>query len=718
MCAEHSGELPDQDQLEQLPPDGGPDYNRLVFAKSPYLLQHATNPVDWWEWSEGARRKAREEDSPIFLSIGYSTCRWCHVMARESFEDQEVARILNRHFVPIKVDREERPDLDQIYMTACQAMTGSGGWPLNVVLTPDGQPFFATTYLPPEGRRGRSGLKDVLLRLASLWEQDRERVLGSAGEITELLRGQTTGEGGTLDESTLREAAEQLADRYDSRHGGFGTSPKFPSPHNLLFLLRWWDRSGEEAVLEMVTETLSAMRRGGIYDQVGFGFHRYSTDREWLLPHFEKMLYDQALHVMACAETCLATGQERFGRVAREIAAYLRRDMRSPGGAFYAAEDAESEGEEGKFYVWSRREWTDVLGKKDGPLFADIFNITEKGNYRDEATGRRTGRNIAHLTRPLAEEARERDIDPADLRERWDAARHKLLEVRSQRTRPHRDEKIVTAWNGLMIAALAKSARAVEDEELLADAERAARFVLEELRTGDGRLLRYSREGAADVPGFADDYAFLAWGLLELYEAGFDLSYLEEALELSRRMLELFWDEERGGLALVGTDAEQPVVRPREVQDGALPSSNSVALLVLERLALLTGGDDLQENADRLMDSLSGEVARYPSGYTQFLCGVDFAIGPQQEIVVAGDPAAEETRRLNGGAQTQFLPRSVLLVRPVEGDDADRLVELAPYAEEMTPVDGHPAAYVCRDYSCREPVTDPDALRELLREEG
>jgi hypothetical protein len=308
-------------------------------------------------------------------------------------------------------------------------------------------------------------------------------------------------------------------------------------------------------------------------------------------------------------------------------------------------------------------------------------------------------------------------MEPADLRERWEAARQKLLEVRSERTRPHRDEKIVTAWNGLMIAALAKTARAVGDEQLLADAERAAGFVLEELHTGDGRLLRYSRDGAAEVPGFADDYAFLAWGLLEMYEARFDLSYLEQALELSRRMLELFWDEERGGFALVGEDAEQPVVRPREVQDGALPSSNSVALLVLERLALLSGRDDLQEHADRLMESLSGEVARYPSGYTQFLCGVDFAIGPQQEIVVAGDPAAEGTRRLSAVVHSEFLPRSVLLMRPVEGDETDRLVEIAPYAAEMKPVDGRPAAYVCRDYSCREPVADPDALRALLREE-
>jgi hypothetical protein len=717
MCATRdTDDLPDLDELEELPPDGGTEYNRLVFEKSPYLLQHATNPVDWRPWNEEARRKAREEDKPIFLSIGYSTCRWCHVMERESFENEEVADILNERFVPIKVDREERPDLDQVYMTACQALTGRGGWPLNVVLTPEGEPFFATTYLPPEGRAGRAGLKNVLRRLADLWEQDRERVLDSAGDISNVLRSSTGGDAGVMDESMLEETARQLSERYDRQQGGFGTSPKFPSPHNLLFLLRWWNRCNDDDVLNMVSGSLNAMRLGGIYDHVGFGFHRYSTDREWLLPHFEKMLYDQAMHMAAFAEASLATGQPRFGRTAGEIAAYLRRDMKSPEGAFYSAEDAESEGEEGKFYVWSRDEWMEVLGEEDGRLFGEIFNIREDGNYQDEATGRRTGANIPHLSRPLAEEACARDIEPERLRERWDSARQRLLSARSKRVRPHRDDKIVTAWNGLLIASLSTAFMALQEEQLRDEAGRAADFVLGSLCRRDGRLLRYHRRAAADVPGFADDYAFLVWGLLNLYEAGLDVGYLEKALDLTVRMVDLFWDEERGGFSMVGEDAEQPVVRPREVQDGALPSSNSVALLNLQRLALLTGREDLREYGERLIDALAGEVARYPAGHAQFMCGLDFALGPQQEVVVAGDPQAEATRRLCEAVHLEFLPRSILVLHPPDGAGADRLEELAGYTEKMVPRDGRPVAYVCEDYTCREPVSAPNELRRALHE--
>ena len=699
------------ENLDDLPPDGGERYNRLVFEKSPYLLQHATNPVDWYPWGEEALNRAREADRPIFLSIGYSTCRWCHVMERESFEDEAVAGVLNRHFVPIKVDREERPDLDQIYMTACQAMTGSGGWPLNVVLTPEGEPFFATTYLPPEGRGGRSGLKDVLQQLARLWEQDRERVLDSAQEITELLRQGGGRAEGTSDESLLQHAAEQLEQRYDDQHGGFGHSPKFPSPHNHLFLLRWHHRSGDAQALSMVKNTFDAMRRGGIYDQVGFGFHRYSTDRQWLVPHFEKMLYDQAMHMMAYAEAFQVTGEKLYGRVAREIGEYLRRDMAAPSGGFYAAEDAESEGEEGKFYLWSREEWCEVLGEEEGALFADVFNLTEEGNYRDEATGRRTGRNIPHLGRSFADEARRRDMAPAQLRERWGTAREKLLAARSGRVRPHRDEKIVTAWNGLAIASLAKAAGALSDDRLRKDAVKAADFVLENLRTDEGRLLRYHRTAAADVRGFADDYAFFAWGLLELYETTADLHYLDLARELTHQMLELFQDEGRGCLGMVGRDAAQPVVRPQEVQDGALPSSNSAALLVLRRLGLLTGEEQLRNRAETLERSLAGEVSRHLSGYTQFLSGVDFGLGPNREIVIAGDAEATATGDLLAVLRSAFIPRTVWLLHDPDESGVENLPQ---YAAKMTPVDGAPAAYVCEDYACHEPLTDPETLREML----
>jgi hypothetical protein len=508
--------------LAEIPPDGGEKYNRLIFEKSPYLLQHAENPVDWYPWGAAAFSRARLENKPIFLSIGYSTCHWCHVMAHESFENQRVAELLNEHFVSIKVDREERPDIDTIYMKVAQMIGGSGGWPLTVFLTPAGKPFFAGTYFPLESAYGRPGFRDLLGSTMELWQKDQARLLGSAEEITGLIRktaGSRTAE--PSDATVLAKTYHHFARIYDEQHGGFGQAPKFPSPHQLLFLLRYWRRSGEERALTMVTRTLTALRMGGIYDQLGGGFHRYATDREFLVPHFEKMLYDQAMLAMAYLEAYQATGQPLFGDTAREIFTYVLRDMTDPAGAFYSAEDADVEGVEGKFYLWSAAEIDELLGPELGGEFRRGFGVTREGNYQDEATGQRTGLNILHL---------QTDVCPPALA----AARQILLCRRGGRVQPFKDDKILTSWNGLLIGALAMGKNILGEGEYLVAAAKAADFILKELRDDQGRLLRRYRDGEAALPAYLDDYAFLIYGLLNLYEAGFKVGYLTLALGACR----------------------------------------------------------------------------------------------------------------------------------------------------------------------------------------
>lgn len=478
---------------------------------------HADNPVDWYPWGDEAFEKAREEDKPIMLSVGYSTCHWCHVMERESFSDPEVAEILNEDFVSIKVDREERPDVDSIYMDVTQAMTGRGGWPNTVFLTPDRDPFFAGTYFPKEGRFGRPGLMELLPQLADAWKNRRADVLQSARRATEVLSQNTTmAPAPAPDDETLLTAYRQLASRYDETYGGFGSAPKFPSPHNFYFLLRHWRRTNDAKALEMVEHTLTEMRYGGIFDQVGFGFHRYSTDEQWLLPHFEKMLYDQALLALAYVETYQATGEDFYKDTAEEIFTYVLRDMTSEEGGFYSAENADSEGEEGLFYIWTSEEFEDVLGRDDGRLMARLYNFESGGNFVDESTREKTGRNILYLGEPLKDRAEELDVSYEGLQQKVSAARAKLFAAREKRIHPLKDDKILTDWNGLMIAALAKAGRAFGDPKYTEAAERATGFVLRDLREDDGRLLHRYRRGDAALPGLLEDYAYLVWGLLEL----------------------------------------------------------------------------------------------------------------------------------------------------------------------------------------------------------
>jgi uncharacterized protein YyaL (SSP411 family) len=709
--------------------DPGPDVgatptNRLIGEKSPYLLQHARNPVDWYPWGDEAFSTAARDDKPIFLSIGYSTCHWCHVMERESFEDPEVAALLNDGFVPVKVDREERPDVDTVYMTVAQMMTGHGGWPLTVVMTPNKDPFFAGTYFPKESRQGRIGMLDLLPRLSELWRERRSEALNSAGQISTALWQSAHGEvPGAADEApgaadelghpALDEAFEQLSRVFDPLQGGFGRAPKFPTPHNLRFLLRYWRRTGETKALEMVERTLSAMRQGGVYDQVGFGFHRYSTDARWMLPHFEKMLYDQALLVMAYVETFLATGQRRYAEVAAEVIEYVLRDLRDAGGAFHSAEDADSEGREGQFYVWTDEDLGEVLDAEDARLVRRIFNFDQRGNFAEEATGQRTGENVLHAGRSSRETAESLGISEAELGERWSRVRERLLAAREGRIRPLKDDKVLTDWNGLMIAALAQAAAALEKPEYLSAAVEAWEFVRSEMIDPEGRLLHRYREGEAAIPAFADDYAFLIWGLLELYEASFDAEYLREAVRLNGELLDRFWDGERGGLYQTAAGSAELPIRSREIYDGAVPSANSVAMLNLLRLGRLTADPELEGRALAIEAAFAERVRRIPSAHTQLLAAVDFRLGPSREVVIVGEPGGSDTEALLDALRGQFEPSTVVLFRPA-GEDGGEVTRLAPFTEEMREINGQASAYVCRDYACERPVTAQADLQAML----
>lgn len=681
--------------------------NRLIHEKSPYLLQHAYNPVDWYPWSEEAFEKAKREEKPIFLSIGYSTCHWCHVMERESFEDEEVARVLNRDFVAIKVDREERPDVDHVYMTVCQAMTGQGGWPLTVLMTPEKKPFFAGTYFPKRSKYGRTGLLEILERVADAWKRKRTDLLQAGNRVTEAIRGNMDpAVRGELSEEMLTGAYEHLSDQFDERYGGFGQSPKFPRPHDFLFLLRHWKRTGEERALQMVEKTLEAMRRGGIYDHVGFGFSRYSVDDRWHTPHFEKMLYDNALLAVAYLEAYQVTGKEAYARVAREIFTYVLRDMTSPEGGFYSAEDADSEGEEGKFYLWTPEEIREVLGAGMGRLFCECYGVTDAGNFE--------GKNILHqIGISLSAVAARHGMGMDELEQKLEEARRKLFQAREQRVRPHRDDKILTSWNALMIVALSRGARVLGERRYADAAEGAARFILKTLRRGDGRLLARYRDGEAAIPAFLDDYAFLAWGLIELYEATLRVEYLRRAADLAREMLDLFGDDRGGGLFFSGKDGEELLTRPKELYDGATPSGNSVAGYMLLRLSRILADPELEREAERQLAAFAATVRQMPMAYTFYLTAVQFALGPTREIVVAGPPSRADTRRMLEMVGRAFLPDAVWVYRP-EGEQAPEVEELIPYVREHRAVDGKAAAYVCENYACREPVTDPEELRMLL----
>jgi len=660
--------------------------NRLAKEKSPYLLQHAYNPVDWYPWGEEAFQKAKAEDKPVFLSIGYSTCHWCHVMERESFEDEEVAELLNRYYVSIKVDREERPDIDSIYMSVCQAMTGHGGWPLTVFMTPDAKPFYAGTYFPKKDRLGMPGLMTLLKRVHVLWRDRREELTDSTEKIVEAMQERISETISMDHDEMITKAYEVLRMSFDNAYGGFGSSPKFPTPHNLIFLLRYWYTYNDSMALSMAEKTLDAMYRGGIFDHIGFGFSRYSTDSKWLVPHFEKMLYDNALLAIAYLEAYKATGNERYAHVAKQVFTYVLRDMTSPEGAFYSAEDADSEGEEGKFYLWTLDEVRSVLGDKDGERFARLFDITDRGNFE--------GKNIPNRTTIQASESDNEFIE---------TCRERLFQHREQRPHPFKDDKILTSWNGLMMAALAMGGRLLGDRQYTEAAERACHFILEKMVRDDGRLLTAYREGSANITAFADDYAFFIWGLLELYETTYKPEYLKKALELNGDLLKLFWDGKEDGLFLYGNDAEQLIMRPKEVYDGAIPSANSVAALNFLRLSHLTGRADLSDLAQKLFTAFNPDVSFSPHSHTLFLSALIFYISKPKEVIITAGTETDDLRRILRILHTSPDPfiNSILYT-----NEHRELASIIPAIGEYQAIDGKPTAYICEDFSCQPPITD------------
>ena len=660
--------------------------NRLIGEKSPYLLQHAHNPVDWYPWGEEALAKAKREDKPIFLSIGYSTCHWCHVMERESFEDPDIARRLNESFVCIKVDREEHPDLDQVYMTAVTRLSGQGGWPLTAFLTPDLKPFFGGTYFPPTRRWNLPGMSELLPAIAAAWKHQRGAILSSSQQLIDSLKESLaqTALPAPLTLESLHAAFHHAVRTFDESNGGFTDAPKFPRPHELSFLLAYRARTGASQALDMVTTTLDHLAQGGIHDHLGGGFHRYATDARWLVPHFEKMLYDQALLARAYLEAYRVTKRDAYARIARGIFDYVLRDLRDPRGGFYAAEDADSEGEEGKFYLWTTQQLVEALGPEEAEAFSRCYGAT-----------------ILHVEQPL---------EPCA--ERLAKSRAILFRARQARVRPHRDDKILTSWNGLMIASLAYAGATLDEPRYLQAAEDAATFLLATLFQ-DGTLLRRWRDGEARYPGTLEDYAFLSYGLFELYQAGFDPRRLTQARQLLELMIQRFWDEPGGGFFLRASDEPALIVRSKDAYDGAIPSGNSIAALALLKVGRLSADARLETFGRRTLDAFATTLAREPIGSAQMLMAADVALGPTQEIVIAGEPASPATRQMLRVVHERFLPRALTVLHP-EGTAGAAIEALAPYTTAQGPIGGQPAAYVCEQFVCQWPVTTAEALSRLL----
>jgi len=689
--------------------------NRLINEKSPYLLQHANNPVDWYAWSDEAFIKAREENKPVFLSIGYSTCHWCHVMEKESFENPTAARHLNDTFVCIKVDREERPDIDSVYMQACQMLTGRGGWPLTIFMTPEKHPFFAATYIPVTSRPGQSGLIELCQQVKRMWTTQRETIFESAQGISgSLTRAFDFSSPAQIHPSVFDQAYRNLEQRFDALHGGFNPAPKFPLGHQLQFLLRYYRYSANPTALEMVEKTLTAMRLGGIWDHVGFGFHRYSTDRQWILPHFEKMLYDQALIAITYLEAFQLTRNEFYARCAQDIFTYVLRDMSSENGGFFAGEDADSEGEEGKFYVWRLDQIERAIGEHGVLPWERMLNLDPGGNYIEEATGDKTGANILYQDQSLIQWARELDMEASQLCHQWTQIREKLFTSRNRRPRPLKDDKILTSWNGLMISALALGARILNIPRYACASEQAAHFILTRLRDENGRLLHRFRDNETGICANANDYAFFIAGLIQLYQTSFDPFYLKQAVQLQHQMTTDFEDTENGGFFLTSAQSPDLPVRPKELYDGALPSANSVSLSNLLHLSRLTGEPGWEEKAHALIHTFSGTIQANPSQYTYFLLGLDFALNPGMEIVIAGEPDAIDTQQMLTLLNRHFIPRKVVLLKSKR--HGSHLAQIAPYTGSLSAQGENATAFVCRQFSCHQPTTDAAKLLSLLQE--
>lgn len=682
--------------------------NRLAKETSPYLLQHQDNPVDWYPWGEEAFTSAREKDLPILLSVGYSSCHWCHVMERESFDDEEVAALMNEWFINVKVDREERPDVDSLYMTAVQRITGQGGWPMTVFLTPEGEPFYGGTYFPPVPRHGLPSFRQLLQGIHQAWTERRDEVRRSAEELTTMLRegSLVRPPAGALDHSTMDAAFREIARRHDSRWGGFGGAPKFPQPLLLDFLLRYHHRTGSAQALEIVRHSLRGMARGGIYDHLGGGFHRYSVDAKWLVPHFEKMLYDNALLSRVYLNAYLATGEDEFRYVTEDVLRYVLREMTGEDGGFFSAQDADSEGEEGKSYLWTAPEIDKVLGE-EGPQIRQLFGVREGGNFE--------GRSILNLI--AAERERidpERDAHVAEARAAMELVRSRLLGVRDQRVQPHLDDKVITAWNAMMMRSFAEAGRALDRPDYTQTAVRNAEFLQRELRQ-NGQLLRTFRQGEAKIPAFLDDHALLVDALVSLYQATFDSRWVSMATEVADAMLQRFWSPDEETFYDTAEEVDDLIVRPREMNDSATPSGTSAAATALLRLGALTGSTAYLNTAEKVVGSLAEMAQRFPQAFGEMLIAIDLYLDGIQEVAIVGPREQEGTRQLLDTMRSGYWPRAVTAFRAVDNGAASDIEEI-PLLQDREPVNGAAAAYVCRRFTCQRPVTSADDLRRSLQE--
>lgn len=674
--------------------------NRLASEKNPYLKQHKDNPVDWYPWGEEAFQKAKELNRPIFLSIGYATCHWCHVMAHESFEDDSIAKLMNDAFINVKVDREERPDLDAIYMVVCQMLTGQGGWPLTIIMTPNKEPFFAGTYIPKEARFNRIGLRQLIPGIKGMWEKEPEKVKKAVERIKEGYQKSLSFEVGYFPgEEAVVYAAEQFVQRFDTEHGGFGGAPKFPSPHNLIFLLRQYHQTKENRFLEMVEKTLIEMRKGGIWDHVGFGFHRYSTDEKWHLPHFEKMLYDQALLMMAYTEAWQITKNDLFKQTVFEISKYISRNLTDKSGSFYSAEDADSEGEEGKFYVWKSEELKSILSDTEFGFLAKYFNLKEEGNFEDEATKQLTENNILHLNKEL-------NVENDSI---YESIRIKLFNSREQQVKPLLDDKILCDWNALMSVAFAKAGRIFNDDSFIEKAEISFQNLVSDFWL-DGELYHALRNDEKHITAFADDYAFLIWAALELFESTQNADYIEKAMRLQESFETNYWDVENGGFYFTSTKTEVPLGRQKQIFDGAIPSSNSVAMMNLIKLSRLTGDFKYEEKAQEIGAFFSHDITRHGSSISYGLQSVQLSMAQANEIVIVeGEDSIEPFKTL---FNRYFRPFDTLIIKTKKM--SSQLEDQSDFLKLMRSADGITSVYVCTNQSCNTPFTETSLLEEFL----
>jgi len=686
--------------------------NNLRDEKSPYLQQHVHNPVNWYPWGDNAFNIAKKENKPIFLSIGYSTCHWCHVMEHESFENYEVAELMNEAFINIKVDREERPDIDAIYMKVCQMMTGSGGWPLNVLLTPELKPFFAGTYFPKDTSYGRLGMLDLAKKTIDLWSKHQIDVRKSAEDILNQLKSETfTTSAEDIGNSTFKKAYHELASNFDEIYGGFGSAPKFPVPHHLTFLMRYYNSTNNQEALEMVEKTLKSMRFGGIFDHIGYGFHRYSTDDKWLVPHFEKMLYDQALLMIAYTELYQITQKGVYKDTIEKIANYLVRVLLSADGGFYSAEDADSEGEEGKFYVWTINEIRKLV-PGNVEFITDLFNISPEGNFHDERTSQLTGNNILHITKDFDEISKQLGISIVDIHDKIILSRQELFNYREQRVKPHLDDKILTDWNGLMIAALSTAGAALNNPQFIDIAEKAYDFIQAKLIKNENQLLHRFRDGESAINGMLDDYSFLIYGLLKLFQANSNTQYLKDAIKFTQTAIDLFEDDKNGGFYLTAANSESLIIRTKELYDGALPSGNSIMLYNLLTLYKLTAEPKYNDIALKQIKAFSSSINKVASAYTQFLNAVYSVNHEPMEIVLVCDKIGEKEQKFISRFSNQFFPSAVLIVKTTE--NSKELSKLAEFTAEMNSINGESTVYICRNFACEEPLTDFDtALNDI-----